>query len=93
MSTLPNKLLTVEEVCLLINIERDMASGKQPHVVCNGSRWAFPGEVLAAVGLEIGETVTNSVCYQLQLLNLQYLTEQIEKLKAEKLQSELLEGL
>lgn len=69
--------LTPEQVRMLVQIERDMEQGRQLYVVEAGNRWAFPVELLTAVGLKSGETVSVAVRYQLQLLNFRWLKEQL----------------
>lgn len=69
--------LTVPELKMLVEIEKKMEAGDQPYIINNGQKWAFPVDLLRAVGLNSGEQVSNSVRYQLQLLFLEYLKEQI----------------
>lgn len=79
---------TVDQIKMLIVVERAMENGEQPYVVVDGQKWAFPGEILAALGLASGETVSREVCYQMQLLNLAHLKELIAEQTMEKLIAE-----
>jgi len=76
--------LTIPQVKMLVECEAGMDNGTIPYVVVDGARWAFPGELLQAVGLTSGATVSQALCYQLQLLTLQYLREKIQEQEQEQ---------
>jgi hypothetical protein len=83
------KPLSVREVRMLIDLDRAMDRGEQPYVTHEGWRWAFPGELLEALGLKTGETVSRSVLYQIQVLNLRHLEEQIAAQRTAELIAEV----
>ena len=58
--------LTDEQIRMLAGLERDMDSGKQPYVVVGGFRCAFPGDLLAELGIQSGQTVTEIMMMELQ---------------------------
>jgi len=46
--------LSIQDIARLAECERDMDSGKQAFVVCEGSRWAFSQSVLDLCGVQSG---------------------------------------
>ena len=61
--------MSVDEIKILAKLERDMDTGKQPFVVCDGQRWAFDYEILVPCGVKSGQTVFASLLTQLIKMN------------------------
>ena len=55
MNTIPQ--LSLEEIRGLALQQREMEAGRQPFVLSDGDRFAFPLDVLQRLGLESGQVV------------------------------------
>lgn len=71
--------LTIEQIRGLVQLERDMESGKQPFVVHDGLKWAYPAEVLEECDCKPGQSVSGPLLIAIMMINLKFIQEKIEK--------------
>ncbi len=62
--------LTNEQFRMLAQAERQMDRGEIPFVVCNGQRWIVQPVVMEELGLESGQTVSDSFVLAIMEANL-----------------------
>jgi hypothetical protein len=83
-------MFTAEQLRMIVEVEQSMDAGEQPFVRCagEGGRYAFPAEVLTALKVESGSTVSHETLIAIMRFNLRVLEDRIAYERGQELVAE-----